>query len=570
MPRRSRKPFLLLALLPAFFLLRPATAAAAPQITKIFPAGGQQGHTLDADLNGVGLLDVRQILLSGEGVTVEMLPPSPRRICPVRFTLAANAEPGEREIRVVTSTGVSNAGHFWVGLYPDQREQEPNDAPGSAQSLVHLPAAINGALQQPQDVDCYGFTGVAGETWVFQMASARYHSATDGCLSLVDGHGKHLRTAMDTFGRDPRLVYTLPATGRYTLRVCDSLYRGGAGFTYRVTVGKLPVITRWSPLAGQRGERLRVTLQGVNLAPGLSEEVQLPTDPTRNVSLLVAPTPAGPAGPVPIFLESAPDVSEREPNNSRVTATPLTSLPALASGRIDENGDRDLFAFPAAEKQVVTLSVRAQRLGSRLDPVLRVLDAAGKEVAANDDAVGKDARVTFTAPTAGQYFAELRSVSSVGGDEYYYLLRIGGPPPADFRLAITPDSLTVPAGAAVAGTLRATRTGYNGPISVRVEGLPAGVTASPISLGVGESSTVFTLSAATGTTPAWGQLRVLGSAKIGAQDVERVAVGEESYQPVLTTTPKDQRTGRPSYSPPPLVRSRSSPLLCLPDRWRCR
>jgi hypothetical protein len=91
-------------------------------------------------------------------------------------------------------------------------------------------------------------------------------------------------------------------------------------------------------------------------------------------------------------------------------------------------------------------------------------------------------------------------------------------------------------------TVNATRTGYNGPISLRLEGLPAGVTASTATLAEGENSAVFTLAAPAGATPAWGQLRVVGSAEVGGKRVERVAAGAERYQPPLTTTPKDMRT----------------------------
>ena len=443
-------------------------------------------------------------------------------------------------MRVISANGVSNAGYMWVGLYPDVLEKEPNQ-PASPQTFETLPVSVNGTLSKPQDVDAYAFQASAGETWVFSLASARYHSAMDGCLSLSDARGRHLQTAMNGFERDPRLVYTFPASGRYVLRVRDSMYRGGPGYTYRLTLGKLPVITRWSPLVGQPGERLRVAVNGVNLADTIGQEILLPRDAGESEVQLVTRTAVGPSSPVPVFLSDDPGLTEQEPNDELKTATRAPSLPRLACGRIDREGDRDLFEFPAAAKQTIYLEVKAHRLGSRLDPVLRVLDAAGKQLALNDDGLGKDSRILFTAPAAGEYYAEVRGVTERGGDDFYYLLRIGDPPLSDFSPAVTPDNPTVPAGAAVPITVTATRSSYNGPIALRLEGLPTGVTASPVSLAEGESSAVFTLTAPAGATSAWGRLHLIGSAQLGGKRVERAAVGQERYQPPLTTTLKEMR-----------------------------
>ena len=62
------------------------------------------------------------------------------------------------------------------------------------------------------------------------------------------------------------------------------------------------------------------------------------------------------------------------------------------------------------------LDVLARRIGSRLHPVLRVLDASGQELASNEGAVGKDSRLTFTPPATGEYLVEVRSLSGRGDD----------------------------------------------------------------------------------------------------------------------------------------------------------
>src|SRR5262245_16751413 len=118
-------PFLLTLLL----ALPPASVAAAapPRITQLFPPGGTVGATVQTTLTGANLADVQEVLLSGNGVKVEKNGASNATTCPLRVAISPDAEPGEREVRLITAGGVSNAGYLWVGLYPDLLEKEPNE-----------------------------------------------------------------------------------------------------------------------------------------------------------------------------------------------------------------------------------------------------------------------------------------------------------------------------------------------------------------------------------------------------------------------------------------------------------
>jgi hypothetical protein len=522
-------------------LLSSPALAQAPGLTDVFPPGGRAGSTLSATLSGSNLGSVQEVLVSGSGVKVEKGAGGSAAACPVRLTVEPNAEVGPREVRVVTADGVSNGVRIWIGRYPDAVEKEPNDALAQPQPLAALPVTVSGRSDRAEDVDDYSFQAGAGETWVFSLNAAGHRSRLDGYLTLYDSRGRVVRSAMDTFERDPRLVHTFRTAGRYTVQVRDALYRGGPGFTYRLTLGRLPVITRYRPMVGKRGTTLTVQLQGVNLDNAAPLPVALPADPDREKVRVVPATPLGPANSIELFLTDAPAAAEAEPNDTPSGANRIAGIPATLSGWSDRKNDRDLFLFAAKEKQPVLLETTARRAGSRLDPVLRVLDPMGKELASNDDAAGKDARLLFTPPATGDYLVEVRNLTGRSGDDYFYRLDVTVPPPPDFTLALTPDNPTVSAGGAIALTLTAARFGYAGEIAVRLEGLPAGVTASPVMLGQGQNSAVFTLASAPGTLPSFGSLRVVGSARIGEQVVERVAVGQERFQPPLTTQPQQAR-----------------------------
>src|SRR6202007_2873978 len=86
-----------------------------------------------------------------------------------------------------------------------------------------------------------------------------------------------------------------------------------------------------------------------------------------------------PGNPVLLDLDDLPEYQESEPNDDpgNVKSVPL---PAMLNGRIDRPGDVDHWAFAARKGEVVELELRAARLGSPLDGVLAVLDAAGHEL----------------------------------------------------------------------------------------------------------------------------------------------------------------------------------------------
>ena len=64
----------------------------------------------------------------------------------------------------------------------------------------------------------------------------------------------------------------------------------------------------------------------------------------------------------------------------------FVELPATVSGRLIQPGQVAAFRFAAAKGKPVQLTVQSFQLGFPLDPVLRVLDAAGKQLAESDDA----------------------------------------------------------------------------------------------------------------------------------------------------------------------------------------
>jgi hypothetical protein len=204
------------------------------------------------------------------------------------------------------------------------------------------------------------------------------------------------------------------------LAIRDAIYRGREDFVYRITIGELPFITSIFPLGGKAGAKTTVELKGWNLpvtrmkpetrgkAPGI-----YPLSVRRGEWL---------SNRVPYAVDALADRLEREPNNQPKGAQAV-KLPLIVNGRIDAPGDTDVFRFDGRAGQELVAEVWARRLDSPLDSVLRLTDAAGRELAVNDDAEDKgagllthhaDSRIQVRLPAKGTYYLHLGDAQRKG------------------------------------------------------------------------------------------------------------------------------------------------------------
>lgn len=473
----------------------------------------------------------------------------------LQVSVAPDAEPGRRELRIATPTALSNPLVFCVGEFPEftapaaksLSEQKsavaktavaPKSRGPAVPRDVALPAVINGQIL-PGKLDRYRFAASQGQSLVV-AASARelipyIADAVPGwfqaTLAVYDDQGQELAYEDDfRFSPDPVLHYRIPADGQYVVEIKDAIYRGREDFVYRITIGEVPFVTSVFPLGGSAGARTRVELAGWNL-PQTDLTLDLP-DQLPGVSFLALPGQPWLAGRVPFALDTLAEGLEQEPNDEPAGAQQV-ALPRIINGRIDRPGDSDLFCFAGRAGDEIVAEVCARRLNSPLDSLLKLTDAAGRQLAANDDHEDKAAGLTThhadswlraVLPADGQYVLQLTDMQHQGGPEYGYRLRIS-PPRPDFELRVVPASVHVRTGSTVPLTVYALRKdGYAGEITVALREPPAGFSLGGNVLPAQQDQVQLTLAAP--LSPALEPFRLLleGRATIDGREVVRPVV----------------------------------------------
>jgi phospholipase/lecithinase/hemolysin len=108
---------------------------------------------------------------------------------------------------------------------------------------------------------------------------------------------------------------------------------------------------------------------------------------------------------------------ERLAGQSEAAPPPLQATPRVQAAIETAGGfDRFTATLAAGQTYVFDLLGLSSGAGSLADPKLRILDAAGNLLAEDDDAgVGLNARLSFTAPSSGDYMVEVRGVAVLTG-----------------------------------------------------------------------------------------------------------------------------------------------------------
>jgi hypothetical protein len=243
-----------------------------------------------------------------------------------------------------------------------------------------------------------------------------------------------------------------------------------------------PRLQHVMPPGGQAGTNVDVTLAGSNLE-GVNalwfDHPGLRAFHLKDATFRVAIAPGTPTGyhdvraVGPLGVSNArvfavgdrPQRREAEPNNTPEQASAI-GINEVAIGAIEPT-DVDCFAFEGQRGQRLFLEIEAQRIDSKLDPILRVEDPSGHQIAESRDEPSPDHVLDLTLPSDGRYVIKLHDVIYSGSPEHFYRLSLREGPHLD---AITP-AVAAP-GVPTTFTLLGRNIGGTALPDLRIDGQP--------------------------------------------------------------------------------------------------
>ena len=218
-----------------------AVRGTAPALTSLFPAGAQQGKTVEVLASGTFAHWLVRAWADRKGVEIKAAKDKGKLI----VTVAANVAPGVCWIRLYDAQGASVPRPFLIGTLPEVMEKEPNDEPRKPQVLPALPVVVNGRLDKDGEVDGFAIRLRKGETLVASLEANRtLGSPMDGVLQVLSAEGFVLEENNDDRGLDPQVVFTAPKEGGYIVRTfafpaqpsSGIRFAGGPTYIYRLTL----------------------------------------------------------------------------------------------------------------------------------------------------------------------------------------------------------------------------------------------------------------------------------------------------------------------------------------------
>jgi hypothetical protein len=230
-----------------------------------------------------------------------------------------------------------------------------------------------------------------------------------------------------------------------------------------VVAPQAPTINVPFPLGVQRGQTLELTLTGTNLAEPtalwtsfpakatfptdmnngkdaakLRVKLEVPADAPIGFQSIRLATKQGISNHRMFCVDEFPQIDEAADNKTREKAQTVP-VPVVVVGKTDAEVS-DFFKVTVKPGQRLTFDVIGRRLGSQLDPMIKLYDGkTGRELPGHSDdepGLQTDARMTRTFPSGGDIVVEVRDTRHLGGPDYYYRLRIGDCPDAMAALPV--------------------------------------------------------------------------------------------------------------------------------------
>ena len=440
-----------------------------PKLSSIYPAGGQRGTTFDAEVRGSNMAGARCVIFEGSGLQARIL--GGDEVLRLKITVGPDASTGLHRFRIVTERGVSNSTSLSVSAEPVLPESETKSP------IRQFPVIINGRLAQPGASDSYWIEAAAGETLTFEAKS--FSDEFDPSLILSEPSGswfdsKRLNPIASNdeplsfpgLSTNARLVERFRKSGRYCVQVQGFSGQGSPDFVYQLRI-----------------------VRGVTETPSLHPEITAAWEErqfTRALSKDRLDELARRGGTAPIG--AAVETFRAAPEGAN--EVPVMTAPGMIEGRIEKAGEAHLIHLKVDKRQDLAIEVETPGATMpRFNPVVRLMEPGGNEIATdvytklNNNGLYMmkmiEAKTTVSLNAPGEYTIQVRDITTgEAGPDFRYRVLVRPQIPHVGKIEVAEDHINLEPGSSLPLNVVIDREeGYNGYVTVSVEGLPAGVTA---------------------------------------------------------------------------------------------
>jgi hypothetical protein len=379
-----------------------------------------------------------------------------------------------------------------IGDQPSVLEAEPNDDPQKPQKIEQN-VAVHGRIDKPGDKDRFVVAAKKGERVVAEVFAERLGTWLDSVLVVTDSRGRQVienddlragNTQQNPLGKtavtpisDSRVEFAAPADGEYTITLDDRYNEGGPEYAYRLLVvpAKPDFLLTFGPPPAQKNQPQPKTPQ----QPAPTDLVNL--EPGKSATLSVNVARRGYDGEIELGVDGLPEGVSYEPG--KVPAKQAT-------------GQLTIKATPDAPAEIKRIRVFGKA---------KVGDSEIRRVVENEILVVQ----VDMLHTARLELSDV--VLAVNRRETPLAIKLDG------------DAVIARGLAAELKFAVDRKAGLKGPIAVRLDKLPKGVTAEPIELAADATEGVIKLSSATAAAIGKQKIQLISSGKLGAATIEATA-----------------------------------------------
>jgi len=534
--------------------------AKTPDSVHLFPAGAQRGTTVKVRVGLEQSPPNTHFFIRGNGVSGDSIltaeifdlgQPSPRRSpteIPINYPRQWDAEvkvAANAALEVANwdtscaSGGSSGSLPFVVGDLPEFIEVESNSTLETAHP-ISIPVTVNGQIHGERDLDYYRIELQSGEVVYGEVLARRLGSTLEPTIAVFDASGKPQTYQEDSLGDDPLFAFKAEEAGTYFIQIGNVSFHGSPSHVYRINLTRKPVAPYVFPIGAPAGVPTKFRLLAMDGAGGTI---------TFNKQWVLD-------GEVGSFQSIKDDTLANRPMLRVLSndAQQVTTLTHRQSPEIElevgqtANGiiapfSKDIFTLTVRDKSPIDLTVYAASQSSSASLiVLNILRPNGKLLSKTKLTPTSDAIKAYhhiANPEPGEYLLEVQSLGGIRSDHRLgsYQLEVTTAKP-NFSLTAARDCITAVQGGTLEIPIQLNRRGgFQGEVTLSVDGIPEGVTIENNVIADGQNSTKLKLTLPEDEPSTRHEIGISGKSRINEEAVSRPLLathrGVDSFQQAI-------------------------------------